>query len=378
MALVHYDTLKDEEAKKSIAQLTVGYNDKTEYFVDRLAQALARIAASRHPAPVIVRMSDFKTNEYANLLGGAAFATAKIVTLTGTDLSNGYADFTVLKADLGADGSKALSSRITDVAGNLGTTSNSLSFTLDTTAPAAPTLAETGTSDLADSLMNNAEAATTTLRATLPTTPIMSGVAITRVKGSSPAATRAARSASPTMSAPAARASAAFSPRANTATTTRLPEPCGSGATPRTIWSVRRGSTPSCTCSATVEGKVEQRAVARTMRMASSKWKVGPARTLMSCAAVFFFSNPHCSFAPSIWRRLLMQEFFDGQVLVVTKFGRAMATTARSTMMKAMRGLRARAQVCVEVVGVDVVRVAVALAEAVVRCNLRVRVCESV
>jgi len=53
-------------------------------------------------------------------------------------------------------------------------------------------------------------------------------------------------------------------------------------------------------------------------------------------------------------------------------------TTARSTMMKAMRGLRARAQVCVEVVGVDVVRVAVALAEAVVRCNLRARVCESV
>jgi pyruvate,water dikinase len=73
MALVHYDTLKDEGAKKSIAQLTVGYDDKTEYFVDRLAQALARIAASRHPAPVIVRMSDFKTNEYANLIGGAAF-----------------------------------------------------------------------------------------------------------------------------------------------------------------------------------------------------------------------------------------------------------------------------------------------------------------
>jgi pyruvate,water dikinase len=48
-------------------------NDKTEYFVDRLAQALACIAASRHPAPVIVRMSDLKTNEYANLIGGAEF-----------------------------------------------------------------------------------------------------------------------------------------------------------------------------------------------------------------------------------------------------------------------------------------------------------------
>ncbi|AZG78875.1 phosphoenolpyruvate synthase [Methylocystis rosea] len=73
MALVHFDTLKNEDAKRSIAQLTAGYDDKTEYFVDRLAQALARIAASRHPAPVIVRMSDLKTNEYANLIGGGEF-----------------------------------------------------------------------------------------------------------------------------------------------------------------------------------------------------------------------------------------------------------------------------------------------------------------
>ena len=73
MALVHYETLKDEEAKRTIAQLTVGYDDKTEYFVDRLAQALAHIAAAHHPAPVIVRMSDFKTNEYANLIGGLGF-----------------------------------------------------------------------------------------------------------------------------------------------------------------------------------------------------------------------------------------------------------------------------------------------------------------
>jgi pyruvate,water dikinase len=73
MVLIHYDTLKNEDAKRSIAQLTVGYDDKIEYFVDRLAQALARIAASRHPAPVIVRMSDFKTNGYANLIGGVEF-----------------------------------------------------------------------------------------------------------------------------------------------------------------------------------------------------------------------------------------------------------------------------------------------------------------
>jgi pyruvate, water dikinase len=73
MALVQYDSLKDEDAKRTIAELTRGYTDKTEYFVDRLARGLARIAAAFHPKPVIVRMSDFKTNEYAGLIGGAAF-----------------------------------------------------------------------------------------------------------------------------------------------------------------------------------------------------------------------------------------------------------------------------------------------------------------
>lgn len=73
MALVRYDQLKDEEARKKIAALTARYDDKAEYFVDNLARGLARIAASVHPKPVIVRMSDFKTNEYAGLIGGAEF-----------------------------------------------------------------------------------------------------------------------------------------------------------------------------------------------------------------------------------------------------------------------------------------------------------------
>jgi pyruvate,water dikinase len=73
MALVHFDTLEDRDAKQTIADLTQGYTDKTEFFVDRLAHGLARIAAAQHPRPVIIRMSDFKTNEYANLIGGAAF-----------------------------------------------------------------------------------------------------------------------------------------------------------------------------------------------------------------------------------------------------------------------------------------------------------------
>jgi pyruvate,water dikinase len=73
MALVHFDRLEDQAARQTIADLTHGYADKTEYFVDRLARGLARIAAAQHPRPVIIRMSDFKTNEYANLIGGAAF-----------------------------------------------------------------------------------------------------------------------------------------------------------------------------------------------------------------------------------------------------------------------------------------------------------------
>ncbi|MEX2502213.1 MAG: phosphoenolpyruvate synthase [Trueperaceae bacterium] len=73
MALVRYDQLTDRDAKRTIAKLTHGYQDKTRYFVDKLARGIARIAAAHHPEPVIVRMSDFKTNEYADLIGGAAF-----------------------------------------------------------------------------------------------------------------------------------------------------------------------------------------------------------------------------------------------------------------------------------------------------------------
>lgn len=73
MALVHYQNLKDKKARRRIAELTSAYVDKTQYFVDTLAHGMARIAAAHYPSPVIVRMSDFKTNEYAQLIGGAAF-----------------------------------------------------------------------------------------------------------------------------------------------------------------------------------------------------------------------------------------------------------------------------------------------------------------
>jgi pyruvate,water dikinase len=73
LALLHFDQVKDEAARAEIEKLTLGYADKADYFVDHLAMGLSRIAAFCHPRPVIVRMSDFKTNEYAELLGGRQF-----------------------------------------------------------------------------------------------------------------------------------------------------------------------------------------------------------------------------------------------------------------------------------------------------------------
>lgn len=73
MALVHFDRVVNKKERTKILKLTRGYSDKKEYFVDQLAQGIAKIAASQYPHPVIVRMSDFKTNEYANLIGGSVF-----------------------------------------------------------------------------------------------------------------------------------------------------------------------------------------------------------------------------------------------------------------------------------------------------------------
>ena len=70
MALVKFDQLTDSSLKKEISEITKTYKDKTAYFVDKLSQGIATIAAAFYPKEVIVRLSDFKTNEYANLLGG--------------------------------------------------------------------------------------------------------------------------------------------------------------------------------------------------------------------------------------------------------------------------------------------------------------------
>ncbi|MFA6423798.1 MAG: phosphoenolpyruvate synthase [Candidatus Magasanikbacteria bacterium] len=73
LALVHFKDLQDKKAKARIEELTVGYKDKSQYCVDKLAEGIAFLASAFHPHDVIVRLSDFKTNEYATLIGGKEF-----------------------------------------------------------------------------------------------------------------------------------------------------------------------------------------------------------------------------------------------------------------------------------------------------------------
>ncbi|MDP4540477.1 MULTISPECIES: phosphoenolpyruvate synthase [Erythrobacteraceae] len=73
MALIHPDRVADPAARREIRQRTRGYDDPVDFFVETLALGIAKLAAPYHPHPVIVRLSDFKSNEYAHLLGGSVF-----------------------------------------------------------------------------------------------------------------------------------------------------------------------------------------------------------------------------------------------------------------------------------------------------------------
>ncbi|WP_135606133.1 phosphoenolpyruvate synthase [Methanococcoides sp. NM1] len=73
MALVHPEKVEDESVLEEIEKLTAGYKTKEDYFVEKLSQGVATIVASFYPKPVVVRMSDFKSNEYASLIGGKYF-----------------------------------------------------------------------------------------------------------------------------------------------------------------------------------------------------------------------------------------------------------------------------------------------------------------
>lgn len=83
MALVHYNLIEDSELREKIDLLTQGYSDKEQYFVDKLSQSIATIAAAFYPREVIVRMSDFKTNEYAHLTGGKQFEPEEANAMLG-------------------------------------------------------------------------------------------------------------------------------------------------------------------------------------------------------------------------------------------------------------------------------------------------------
>ena len=73
LALLNYSRIKDPKIKKKIDAITIGYKDKKQFFVDKLTEGIATIAAAFYPKDVIVRLSDFKTNEYANLIGGKPY-----------------------------------------------------------------------------------------------------------------------------------------------------------------------------------------------------------------------------------------------------------------------------------------------------------------
>ena len=71
--LIKFNEIKDKKVRQQIEKLTAGYKNKAQFFVDKLAMGIGIIAAAFYPKDVILRFSDFKTNEYSNLIGGSAF-----------------------------------------------------------------------------------------------------------------------------------------------------------------------------------------------------------------------------------------------------------------------------------------------------------------
>jgi len=92
MALVHPEGVESARERRAIEARTEGYDDPRSYFVERLALGIAPIAAAFYPRPVIVRFSDFKTNEYAGLLGGSAFEPEEANPMIGFRGASRYYD----------------------------------------------------------------------------------------------------------------------------------------------------------------------------------------------------------------------------------------------------------------------------------------------
>jgi len=92
LALYHYQQIKNKKIKAEIDELTFGYKDKKQYFIDKLAEGISQIAAAFYPKPVIVRLSDFKTSEYAALIGGSAFEPQESNPMLGWRGASRYYD----------------------------------------------------------------------------------------------------------------------------------------------------------------------------------------------------------------------------------------------------------------------------------------------
>lgn len=91
-ALINYDSLKDEETKKLINELTAGFSDKKQYYVDRLAYGIAVIAAAFYPNEVLLRLSNFKSSEYTGLVGGSEFELHEENPMLGVRGASRYTD----------------------------------------------------------------------------------------------------------------------------------------------------------------------------------------------------------------------------------------------------------------------------------------------
>ena len=92
LALINYYNLTNQELITTIGDITWGYADKSQFFVDKLAEGIGRIAAAFYPKPVIVRMSDFKSNEYANLIGGHLYEPTEDNPMIGWRGASRYYD----------------------------------------------------------------------------------------------------------------------------------------------------------------------------------------------------------------------------------------------------------------------------------------------
>jgi pyruvate,water dikinase len=92
LALYHYEKLKDKKLKEKIKEITVEHKEKKEHFIKELAEGVAQIAAAFYPKEVIVRLSDFKTNEYKNLVGGELYEEEESNPMIGFRGASRYLD----------------------------------------------------------------------------------------------------------------------------------------------------------------------------------------------------------------------------------------------------------------------------------------------